>query len=470
MNLRIVACVLALAMLIGIGATPALAQDVPPLPHAFYGDLSINGNPAPVGTQVEARGEGVRTGIEGNPIVTTEPGKYGSPDPLGAKLVVQGDIAEGTIITFYVNGVAAEETAEWHSGEVTRLDLTVTMPTVPPTVTTDTATGVGTRVATLNGSLTDLGSAASVQVSFEWGTTTDYGNETSAETMSATGSFSASLTGLTPNTTYHFRAKAVGEGISYGIDKTFTTSTVRGGGAPGARDTTPPRISDISVSNITESSADISWKTHEKSDSQVEYWSNGHQLSALAEERVISHLIHLTDLRPGTTYHFKVRSSDASGNLAVSEEQTFTTLGEAPAAAFTTTSLSISPDEVAIGETVTISVTVTNSGKASGSYEVTLKINGVVAETREVTLKAGASQQVTFTTAKDTPGSYSVEVDGLSGSFTVKAAAPSQPPPPPPPPPPPAPKLPLGPIIGGIIAAVVVAGLLIFFVLRRRAA
>ncbi|GAH34511.1 unnamed protein product, partial [marine sediment metagenome] len=58
--------------------------------------------------------------------------------------------------------------------------------------------------------------------------------------------------------------------------------------------------------------------------------------------------------------------------------------------------LSISPSEVDIGEEVTISVLVTNTGSASGSYEVTLKIDGAVEASKEVTLNAGASKEVTF--------------------------------------------------------------------------
>lgn len=41
--------------------------------------------------------------------------------------------------------------------------------------------------------------------------------------MNATGAFSANLTGLSANTTYHFRAKAVGDGTSYGAEKSFIT-------------------------------------------------------------------------------------------------------------------------------------------------------------------------------------------------------------------------------------------------------
>ncbi len=126
---RIVPLLVGLCLLVGLAA-PALAQ-VPPLPHAFYGDLTINDSSAPIGATVEARGEGVTTGIEGNPITVTEDGKYGGPGGLDPKLVVQGDIEDGTIITFYVNDVSTEQTAEWHSGEVTELDLSVTI-VVPP--------------------------------------------------------------------------------------------------------------------------------------------------------------------------------------------------------------------------------------------------------------------------------------------------------------------------------------------------
>jgi len=193
-------------------------------------------------------------------------------------------------------------------------------------------------------------------------------------------------------------------------------------------------------------------------------------LSTLDETLVTDHHVNLAGLTPATTYHYKTMSKDAAGNLAVSPEYTFTTLGKPPVAAFTSSDLAISPSEVNIGETVTIRVSVTNTGTASGSYEVTLKIEDVVVATEEVTLDAGASKEVTFTTSKDVAGSYSVAVNGLSGSFTVKeevAPAPA----PPPVPPPPEVKPPFNwPLVGGIIGAVIVVGLLIFFlVVRRRA-
>ena len=125
-------------------------------------------------------------------------------------------------------------------------------------------------------------------------------------------------------------------------------------------------------------------------------------------------------------------------------------------AAFTASALTISPTEVDIGQSVTISVLVANTGELAGSYEVTLKIDGKVVATKEVTLAGGASQKVTFTTAKDEAGTYAVNVEGLSGSFTVKA--------------PPAPPPINWWLIGGIIAACIIIGVIVWQVLVRRRA
>ena len=93
-------------------------------------------------------------------------------------------------------------------------------------------------------------------------------------------------------------------------------------------------------------------------------------------------------------------------------------------AAFTTSSLSVAPVEVNIGEPVNISVLVTNTGEEAGSCTVSIKINGVIEGAGKITLAGGASQTLTFTTSRDEADTYSVDVDGLLGSFTVKKAPP----------------------------------------------
>ncbi len=182
-------------------------------------------------------------------------------------------------------------------------------------------------------------------------------------------------------------------------------------------DTTPPVISGISESNVTSSGADIGWTTDEPADSQVAYRANPGWLTSLDEALVTGHLVQLTGLQPGTTYYYKVMSRDGAGNLTVSAEYTFSTLGLP--ASFGTSDWSVSLAEVDAGKEATISFLVTNSGGLGGSYEITLTVNGVVEATREVTLGAEASEMVTFTTIKGVAGTYQVSVDELSFSFTV---------------------------------------------------
>jgi hypothetical protein len=108
---------------------------------------------------------------------------------------------------------------------------------VPPSVTTNAATQIKYYTATLNVSLTKLGTESSVMISFEYGLTTGYGSTTAAQTQTATGAFTANLTKLTANTLYHYRAKAVGSVTVYGQDMTFTTAQPiisNGGGGGGS--------------------------------------------------------------------------------------------------------------------------------------------------------------------------------------------------------------------------------------------
>jgi len=94
-----------------------------------------------------------------------------------------------------------------------------------PSVTTNDASGITGNSATLNGNLDNLGTAPTVNVSFEWGKTVSYGNSTTPESKNTTGAFSFALGSLSPNTTYHFRAKAIGDGTSSGLDKSFYTGS-----------------------------------------------------------------------------------------------------------------------------------------------------------------------------------------------------------------------------------------------------
>jgi len=102
----------------------------------------------------------------------------------------------------------------------------------------------------------------------------------------------------------------------------------------------------------------------------------------------------------------------------------FAVIADSSPAVFAVSDLSVSPSRVGIGQQVTISVIVTNTGGLEGTYTVTLEIDGATADARQVTVAGGASEKVTFIDSERTEGTYAVSVDGESGSFTVTTAPP----------------------------------------------
>ncbi len=98
--------------------------------------------------------------------------------------------------------------------------------------------------------------------------------------------------------------------------------------------------------------------------------------------------------------------------------------GAAKPAEFTVADLTINPVEVEAGEPIIISVNVTNIGDVEGVYSANLTINGVVRENQEVLIRAKETLTVEFTVLEGTEGDYSVEIDGLVGSFKIKPAPP----------------------------------------------
>jgi len=87
------------------------------------------------------------------------------------------------------------------------------------------------------------------------------------------------------------------------------------------------------------------------------------------------------DISPTGTLATKYDGTPA-GTYAISvDDQSGTVVVKAPAA-FAISSLSVSPFEVKVGASVTISALVTNNGDSTGTYEVTLKIDNVVVTTK----------------------------------------------------------------------------------------
>jgi Polysaccharide deacetylase len=289
-------------------------------------------------------------------------------------------------------------------------DLTFTTTTSAPTVTTNAATDVTTNSVALNGTLDSLGTASPVEVSFELGTSQGYGNLFTVAKMTGPGPFSLSVGSLLPGTTYHFRAKAVGDDTAYGNDMVFTTVAVpsSGGGSSGG-----------SSGGISGGIIIVSTPTPTPTPTPV----------------------------PTPT-----PTPAPTPTPTPVPTPTPTPKPTPKPAQFTLSNLVVNPSTITTGESVTISVDVLNTGEVEGTYAAMLKINGSLRETINTTLAGGASATISFTDSEQIAGTYGVAIGGQSGEFTVSSP-------------------PAGvswSLIGGIIAAALIVGIAASYLLMRR--
>ncbi|MEW6681369.1 MAG: fibronectin type III domain-containing protein [Nitrospirota bacterium] len=193
--------------------------------------------------------------------------------------------------------------------------------TTRPTISSVAATNVTSTGATVTWTTNE---AATTQV--QYGTTTAYGSTTSLNSTLLTA-HSQSLTGLTAATLYHYRVLSRDAADNLATSADFTVTTLP------APDTTPPTISAVAATNVTSSSATITWATNEAATTQVTYGTTTTYGSStpLNSTLVTAHSQNLSGLAAATVYHFRVVSRDAAGNQAISGDITLTTLAAEPA-------------------------------------------------------------------------------------------------------------------------------------------
>ena len=133
----------------------------------------------------------------------------------------------------------------------------------------------------------------------------------------------------------------------------------------------------------------------------------------VTEDASFSHWVLDDEVVEGSEELSVTMDSDHSLTVVFTEH----TSGEA---VFEVSDIVVEPSIVLGSETVSISLEVSNTGSESGCYNLTLRIDGEIVDEFEVAFDPDMSERVEFTVDDPEPGSYSVEVNGLTGSFEVR--------------------------------------------------
>jgi phosphodiesterase/alkaline phosphatase D-like protein len=241
-----------------------------------------------------------------------------------------------------------------------------TVDTTAPVITAVTATP-GSNSATIIWSTNEASTSR-----------VDYGTSAAALSSNASSAnlvtgHSVTLTGLTAPTTYYFRVTSV-DASSNSATSPVTSSSPA---SFTTVDTTPPVISVVTAVPGVGGTATISWTTSEPANSHVDYGTSSSTLNLNQAETalVTAHSITLSGLTFGTTYYYRVSSTDASGNAATSPALTD------PAASFAASGLSIFTNQVPA------------EFDHEGTYEIGTKFwAGVNGQITQVRLYTGAAE------------------------------------------------------------------------------
>lgn len=203
-----------------------------------------------------------------------------------------------------------------------------------PTVVTTTSAPVDATSQTLNGTIDPEGGPATYH--FEYGPTTAYGFQT-AESDPLTGTdpepATGIATGLTPNTTYHYRIVGSNASVSItGGEQTFTTPP-----APPVLDGSPAFVSATTPTgatvNATLNPSGSATTYHFEYGTTTAYGSSSS--SAVSSTGVVDEAvtIQLSGLVGGTLYHYRLVADNGTGGVQHGADGVFYTAPGTPVTA-----------------------------------------------------------------------------------------------------------------------------------------
>ncbi|MGA2164148.1 MAG: hypothetical protein ABSH36_06735 [Solirubrobacteraceae bacterium] len=295
---------------------------------------------------------------------------------------IEGVVNAGDSVTVELNGVNNPTVTAPESVKVSTTSDTVVATSVPygvgaPVVVTGTASNVSQTGAFVAGTVNPEDTAVT-DCHFEWGSSTGYGQSVPCSQVLGSGAsaepVSAALTGLGPNTTYHFRVVATNAGgTSYGGDQTFVTpASVLSMSAPSVFPSTPPVAGPetATFSGLVDPDG-LATTVYFEYGLDSKYSGGG---PVVYDQRTPAQAVgsdftghtvsvSVSELVPNALYHFRLVAANGAGTT-VGPDQTFTT-GQSAA-----------PPAPTIGETVNVKpvegvVLVKLPARGSGSGSVT---------------------------------------------------------------------------------------------------
>jgi hypothetical protein len=234
----------------------------------------------------------------------------------------------------------------------------------PPTATTGAADSITTGSAVVNGTVNPGGEATTYQ--FEYSTDTSFRLATPAvDAGSGTADVAAkaTLSGLTTNTTYHYRLVATNaSGVERGADKTFKTTT------PPSAPTISSRAATLVTSfgatlNAAVNPQKLATNVHFEYGTSTSYGTATPDQPLAAGSSAVTVSAAIGGLKPGTRYNFRAVATSAAG-IKRGSNRTFTT-PKAP------TGVAITPST--IRPVWGSGLTITGSVSGAGSLPVALE-------------------------------------------------------------------------------------------------